>query len=224
MMVLCILLAMLSLFLSLKLICQRKLVQKVKKQIDFLIDRDTQTEIMVEKTDGTIQDLAASINHLLKKYRSMGPYQQRREPCGRDYIDNQSLSHSRYNCTYHIVFIPKYRRKVMFGNLRKEIGEAISKVCKMEGVTIIKAATLPDHVHMYVSIPPKENVSKVVGRIKGKSSLILFDRHPEYRERYNRHFWARGYYCETIGNVDEATITKYIAEQYERDRLEGEIS
>ncbi len=68
------------------------------------------------------------------------------------------------------------------------------------------------------------NVSKVVGRIKGKSSLILFDRHPEYRERYNRHFWARGYYCETIGNVDEATITKYIAEQYERDRLEGETS
>ena len=94
-------------------------------------------------------------------------------------MDNQSLSHSRYNCTYHIVFIPKYRRKVMFGNLRKEIGEAISKVCKMEGVTIIKAATLPDHVHMYVSIPPKESVSKVVGRIKGKSSLILFDRHPE---------------------------------------------
>lgn len=127
-------------------------------------------------------------------------------------------------CTYHIVFISKYRRKVMFGNLRKEIGEAISKVCKMEGVTIIKAATLPDHVHMYVSIPPKESVSKVVGRIKGKSSLILFDRHPEYRERYNRHFWARGYYCETIGNVDEATITKYIAEQYERDRLEGETS
>ena len=125
-------------------------------------------------------------------------------------MDNLSLAHSKYNCTYHIVFIPKYRRKVMFGNLRKEVGEAISKVCKIEGV------------HMYVSIPPKESVAKVVGRIKGKSSLILFDRHPEYRERYNRHFWARGYYCETIGNVNEATITKYIAEQYERDRLEGE--
>ena len=137
-------------------------------------------------------------------------------------MDNLSLSHSRYNCTYHLVFIPKYRRKVMFGNLRKEVGEAISKVCIMEGVTIIKAATLPDHVHMYVSIPPKESVAKVVGRIKGKSSLMLFDRHPEYRERYNRHFWARGYYCETIGNVHEATITKYIAEQYERDRLEGD--
>ena len=90
-------------------------------------------------------------------------------------MDNLSLAHSRYNCTYHIVFIPKYRRKAMFGNLRKEVGEAISKVFKIEGVTIIKAATLPDHVHMYVSIPPKMAVSKVVGRIKGKSSLMLFE-------------------------------------------------
>lgn len=93
-------------------------------------------------------------------------------------MDNQSLLHSRYNCTYHIVFIPKYRRKIMFGDLRKEVGGAISKVCKMEEVTIIKAATLPDYVHMYVSIPPKASVAKVVGRIKGKSSLILFNRHP----------------------------------------------
>ena len=108
-------------------------------------------------------------------------------------MDTQSLSHSRYNCTYHIVFIPKYRRKVMFGDLRNEVGEAISKVCKMEEVKIVKVATLPDHVHMYVSIPPKASVAKVVGRIKGKSSLMLFDRHPEYRDRYNRHFWARGY-------------------------------
>ena len=95
-------------------------------------------------------------------------------------MDKLSLSHSRYNCTYHIVFIPKYRRKIMFGNLRREVGEAISKVCKMEGVTIIKAATLPDHVHIYVSIPPKASVAKMVGRIKGKSSLMIFDRHPEY--------------------------------------------
>ena len=137
-------------------------------------------------------------------------------------MDDLSLAHSRYNCTYHIVFIPKYRRKVMFGELRKEIGEIIGKVCKMEGVTIIKAATLPDHVHMYVSIPPKMSVAKVVGRIKGKSSLMIFDKHPEYRQRYDRHFWARGYYCETVGNVNEETIMKYIAEQYERDRLEGD--
>ena len=137
-------------------------------------------------------------------------------------MDNLSLSHSRYNCTYHIVFIPKYRCKIMFGNLRREVGEAISKVCKMEGVTIIKAATLPDHVHMYVSIPPKASVAKMVCIIKGKSALMLFDRHPEYREKYNRNFWARGYYCETVGNVNEETIVKHIAEWYERERLEGE--
>lgn len=87
-------------------------------------------------------------------------------------MDNNSLAHSRYNCTYHIVFIPKYRRKVMFGELRKDVGEILGKVCRMEGVTIIKAATLPDHVHMYVSIPPKLSVSKAVGLIKGKSALM----------------------------------------------------
>ena len=80
---------------------------------------------------------------------------------------------------------------------------------------------MPDYVHMYVSIPPKSCVSKVIGRIKGKSVLMIFDRHSEYREKYNRHFGARGYYCETVGNVNEETIKKYIGEQYERDRMEG---
>lgn len=112
----------------------------------------------------------------------------------------------------------------MFGELRVEIGRILGEVCRMEGVTIIKAATLPDHVHMYVSIPPKESVAKTIGRMKGKSTLMLFDRHPEYRQKYDRHFWARGYYCETIGNVNEETIKKYIAEQYSKDRLEGDPS
>ena len=110
----------------------------------------------------------------------------------------------------------------MFGVLRKEVGEILSKVCRMEEVAIIKEATLPDHVRMYVSIPPKLCVSKVIGRIKGKSALMIFDRHPKYREKYNRHFWARGYYCETVGNVNEETIKKYIGEQYERDRMESD--
>ena len=94
-------------------------------------------------------------------------------------MDDQSLAHSRYNCTYHIVFIPKYRRKAMFGALRREVGEILGKVCKMEEVTIVKAATMPDHVHMYVSIPPKVSISKTIGRIKGKRALMIFDRHPE---------------------------------------------
>ena len=138
-------------------------------------------------------------------------------------MDDLSLAHSRYNCTYHIVFIPKYRRKMMFGTLCKKVGEILGKVCGMEDVTIIKAATLPDRVHMYVSILSKVSVSKVIDRIKGKSALMIFDRHPEYREKYNRHFWARGYYCETVGNVNEETIKRYIGEQYERDRMEGDI-
>lgn len=137
-------------------------------------------------------------------------------------MDDQSLSHSRYNCTYHIVFIPKYRRKTMFGALRQVVANILSAVCKMEGITIIKAAVMPDHVHMYVSIPPKLSVSKVMGRIKGKSALMLFDAHPEYKTRYGRHFWARGYYVETIGNVNEETIKRYIEKQYEADRLEGD--
>jgi len=136
--------------------------------------------------------------------------------------DNLRLAHNRYNCTYHIVFIPKYRRKMMLGALRKEVGNILGKVCRMEEVTIIKAATLPDHVHMYVSIPPKVSVSKVIDKIKGKSTPMIFDRHPEYREKYNRHFWARGYYCETVGNVNEETIKRYIREQYERERMKGD--
>ena len=90
------------------------------------------------------------------------------------------------------------------------------------GAAVGAGFTLPEHVHMYVSIPPKLSVSKTIGRIKGKSALMIFDRHPEYREKNNRHFWARGYYCETVGNVNEATIKQYIEEQYERDRLEGD--
>lgn len=103
----------------------------------------------------------------------------------------------------------------MFGALRKDVVEILGKVCKMEGVTILKAATLQEHVHMHVSIPSKSSVSKTIGRIKGKSALMISDRHPEYRERNDRHFWARGYYCEMIGNVNEETIKQYIQEQYE---------
>lgn len=88
----------------------------------------------------------------------------------------------------------------------KDVGEILGKVCKMKGVTILKAATLPEHVHMYVSIPSKLNVSKTIGRIQGKSALMILDRHPEYRYRNNRHFWARGFYSETAGNVNEETI------------------
>ena len=136
-------------------------------------------------------------------------------------MDDISLSHTKYNCKYHIVFIPKYRRKVMYGKARKDVVEILKHLCMIEGIELIEGAVCPDHVHMYVSIPPKTSISSAMSRLKGKSALMLFDRHPEYRDRYGRHFWARGYYIETIGNVNEETIKRYIAEQEESDRIGG---
>ena len=95
------------------------------------------------------------------------------------------------------------------------------KLCKMEGIQLLEGAVGKDHVHMYVSIPPKFSISKVMSKLKGKSALMIFDRHPDYRDRYGRHFWARGYYVETIGKVNEDVIRKYIAEQEESDRMSG---
>ena len=138
-------------------------------------------------------------------------------------MDNSSLAHTRYNCTYHIVFIPKYRRKIMYGEIKKSVGEVLRKLCEMKGVTLIEGSVCKDHVHMYVSIPPKLAVSEFMGYLKGKSALMLFDKFPQYRERGQRNFWARGYYVVTVGDVNEVTIREYILEQEEKDKLE-EIS
>ena len=135
-------------------------------------------------------------------------------------MDNSSLAHTRYNCTYHIVFIPKYRRKSMYGELKNGVGEILRKLCEMKGVTLIEGTVSKDHVHMYVSIPPKLAVSEFMGYLKGKSALMLFDKYPQYRTRGQKNFWARGYYVVTIGNVNEATIMEYIKEQAEKDRIE----
>ena len=136
-------------------------------------------------------------------------------------MDNQILAHTKYNCTYHIVFIPKYRRKVMYGEIGKEVGEILSIVCKITGIHLIKGGICPNHVHLYVSIPPKMSISDVMSKLKGKSALMIFDRHLEYRGKYGRHFWAREYYAETIGQVNEDMIKKYIEEQEECSRIEG---
>ena len=136
-------------------------------------------------------------------------------------MDNQSIQHTRWNCTYHIVFIPKYRRKVMFGETKAEIRDILKKLCEMKSVQIIEGKICVDHVHMYVAIPPKMAVSEFMSYLKGKSTLMLFDRHPEYRaRRSDKHFWARGYYVATVGNVNEATIIEYIRNQEENDKLE----
>ena len=118
----------------------------------------------------------------------------------------QSLAHTRWLCEYQIVFTPKYRRKVLFSQLR----ESVRDLCKYKGVEIIEGHLMPDHVHMLVSIPPKISVSSFMGYLKGKSSLMIFDKHANLKYKFgNRKFWAEGYYVSTVG-LNEATIKKYI--------------
>ncbi len=136
-------------------------------------------------------------------------------------MDEQSLSHTRWKCQYHIEFIPKYRRKVMYGKVRADIREIIKVLCRYKKVEIIEGAVCLDHVHLCVSIPPKMAVSEFMGHLKGKSALMIFDKHPELGNKFERDFWARGYYVSTIGNVDEATISNYIKEQEEESYKEN---
>ena len=129
-----------------------------------------------------------------------------------------SLSHTKWNCTYHIVFIPKYRRKVMYGEVRKEIGEILRKLCSYKGVEILAGTVCIDHIHLCVKIPPKISVSEFMGYLKGKSALMICDKHPEYKQKGNRHFWAQGYYVDTVGR-NEQEIKKYIQQQVETDMI-----
>ena len=132
-------------------------------------------------------------------------------------MDNNSLSHTKYNCKYHIVFTPKYRRKVIYNQYRKDLRDIIKTLCGYKGVEIIEGKLMPDHVHILVSIPPKYSISQFMGYLKGKSALMMFDRHANLKYKYgNRHFWAEGYYVSTVG-LNEAAIKKYIQEQEKHD-------
>ena len=136
-------------------------------------------------------------------------------------MDNKSIAHTRWNCTYHIVFIPKYHRKVMYGEVKRDIAQILKKLCEMKQIQLLEGRVCKDHVHMYVAIPPKLSVSDAMSYVKGKSSLMIFDRHPKFRQDWgNRHFWARGYFVATVGNVNESTIVEYIKNQEENDKLE----
>ena len=138
--------------------------------------------------------------------------------------DINSLAHTKWNCKYHIVFAPKYRRKVFFGEKRREIGKILRQLCQQKGIEIIEAQLCTDHVHMLISIPPKYSVSQIMGYLKGKSSLMIFDRHANLKYKFgNRHFWATGYYVSTVG-LNEATIKKYIREQEKQDMLEDKLT
>ena len=138
--------------------------------------------------------------------------------------DINSLSHSKWNCKYHIVFAPKYRRQVIYGKIRVDIGVILRKLCEQKGVNIIEAETCPDHIHMLVEIPPKLSVAQFMGYLKGKSSLMIFDRHANLKYKYgNRHFWCRGYYVDTVGK-NEKRIAEYVRNQLQEDIACDQIS
>ena len=135
-----------------------------------------------------------------------------------------SLSHTKWLCKYHIVFTPKYRRKAIYGQYKKSIGQILRQLCNYKGVEIIEGHLMADHIHMLVSIPPKYSVSQFMGYLKGKSSLMIFDRHANLKYKFgNRHFWAEGYYVSTVG-LNEATIRKYIQEQESHDIAMDKLS
>ncbi len=130
-------------------------------------------------------------------------------------MDKKSLSHTAWKCQYHIVFSPKYKKKALFGQVRANVRDIIKVLCQYKGVEIIEGAVCLNHVHLCVSIPTKLSISDFMGYLKGKSTLMIYDRHSNLQSKWNKAFWARGYYVATIGNVTEEAIKKYITEQSE---------
>ena len=139
-------------------------------------------------------------------------------------MDINSLSHTKWNCKYHIVFCPKYRRQVIYGQLRAEIGKILRQLCVYKGVEIIEAEACRDHIHMLVSIPPKISVSSFMGYLKGKSSLMIFDKFANLKYKYgNRNFWCEGYYVDTVGR-NKKVIEEYIRHQLDEDIMQDKMS
>ena len=138
--------------------------------------------------------------------------------------DNNSLAHTKWNCKYHIVFAPKYRRQEIYGKIRVEIGKILRLLCQRKDIEIIEAECCKDHIHMLVRIPPKYSVSQIVGYLKGKSSLMIFDKFANLKYKYgNRHFWCRGYYVDTVGK-NTKKIKEYIRTQLQEDIVSDQIS
>ena len=134
-----------------------------------------------------------------------------------------SLAHTSWECKYHIVFAPKYRRQVIYGKMKAEIGKILRELCERKGIEIIAAECCPDHIHMLICIPPKYSVAQIMGYLKGKSSLMIFEQFPNLKYKYgNRHFWCKGYYVSTVG-VNEETIKKYIREQEDADKITDNV-
>ena len=139
-------------------------------------------------------------------------------------MDNNSLSHTKWTCKYHIVFAPKFRRKVIYKQIRQDVAHILSELCKRKEIEIIAAECMPDHVHMFVEIPPKYSVSSFMGFLKGKSSIMIYEKWGNMKYKYrNREFWCRGYYVDTVGKNTKA-IDAYISNQLKEDRLNGQLT
>ena len=139
-------------------------------------------------------------------------------------LDTSSLAHTKWECKYHIVFAPKYRRQVIYGKIKYDIGQMLRKLCEYKGVEIIEAEACKDHIHMLVSIPPKYSVAQIMGYLKGKSSLMIFEKYANLKYKYgNRHFWCRGYYVSTVGRNKRA-IQEYIRNQLQEDHDEDQLN
>ena len=137
--------------------------------------------------------------------------------------DIEKQAHTTWRCQYHVVFAPKYRRMAIYGQIKRDIGQILRRLCEQKGVTIIEAEACPDHIHMLISIPPKLSVAQIIGYLKGKSSLMIFDRHANLKYKYgDRHFWARGYYVDTVGR-NKKQIQEYIRNQLEEDKIADQI-
>ena len=139
-------------------------------------------------------------------------------------MDNSSLAHTKWECKYHLVFAPKYRRQIIYGKIKADVAQILSTLCKRKGIEILEAECCKDHVHMLVRIPPKYSVSEIMGYLKGKSSLMIFERHANLKYKYgNRHFWCRGYYVDTVGK-NTKRIQEYIANQLKEDQEEDQMT
>ena len=139
-------------------------------------------------------------------------------------LDTNSLAHTQWECKYHIVFALKYRRQIIYGKIKQDIGQMIRKLCEYKGVEIIEAEACKDHIHMLVSIPPKYSVAQFMGYLKGKSSLMIFEKYANLKYKYgNRHFWCRGYYVSTVGKNKKA-IAEYIRNQLQEDYADDQMS
>ena len=139
-------------------------------------------------------------------------------------MDKNSLSHTTWNCKYHIVFAPKFRRQVIYGKLKTDIGKILRELCERKEIEIIEAECCKEHVHMLMQIPPKYSVAEIMGYLKGKSSLIIFDRHANLKYKYgNRHFWCRGYFVDTVGK-NAKKIEEYIRNQQQEDKMYDQLS